>query len=108
VRSIAAFEAAARCGSIAKAADELHVSSAAVSRMVHLFKEPTAAGCAYQAGPEPGGPEFEYYGQALQAAADGVGVAMAVEPCGGIPATDVWLIGKIVPFGRRARFAPSV
>jgi LysR family glycine cleavage system transcriptional activator len=26
------------------------------------------------------GPEFEYYGQALQAAADGVGVAMGITP----------------------------
>jgi LysR family glycine cleavage system transcriptional activator len=26
------------------------------------------------------GPEFEYYGQALQAAADGVGVAMGIRP----------------------------
>ena len=26
------------------------------------------------------GPEFEYYGQALQAAADGVGVAMGISP----------------------------
>ena len=28
----------------------------------------------------PKGPEFEYYGQALQAAADGIGVAMGVHP----------------------------
>ncbi len=28
----------------------------------------------------PKGPEFEYYGQALQAAADGVGVAMGIHP----------------------------
>ena len=28
----------------------------------------------------PKGPEFEYYGQALQAAADGVGVAMGIRP----------------------------
>jgi LysR family transcriptional regulator, glycine cleavage system transcriptional activator len=29
---------------------------------------------------KPRGPEFEYYGQALQAAADGVGVAMGITP----------------------------
>ena len=29
---------------------------------------------------QPKGPEFEYYGQALQAAADGVGVAMGISP----------------------------
>jgi len=29
---------------------------------------------------QPKGPEFEYYGQALQAAADGVGVAMGITP----------------------------
>ena len=60
-----AFEAAARTGSFVKAADELHVTPAAVSRMVHLLEErlgvtlferkanrlePTAAGRTYQAG----------------------------------------------------------
>ena len=29
---------------------------------------------------QPKGPEFEYYGQALQAAADGVGVAIGIRP----------------------------
>jgi len=65
LNGVKAFEAAARCGSFARAADELHVSPAAVSRMVHLLEErlglalferkanrlaPTAAGRAYQAG----------------------------------------------------------
>jgi LysR family glycine cleavage system transcriptional activator len=36
-----------------------------------------AAGVARLAA---GGPAFEYYGQALQAAADGVGVAMGIRP----------------------------
>jgi LysR family glycine cleavage system transcriptional activator len=65
MNGIKAFEAAARSGSFAKAAAELHVTPAAVSRMVHLLEErlavtlferkanrlePTAAGRAYQAG----------------------------------------------------------
>lgn len=65
LNGVKAFEAAARCGSFARAADELHVSPAAVSRMVHLLEErlglalferkanrlvPTAAGRTYQAG----------------------------------------------------------
>ena len=65
LNGIRAFEAAARSGSFAKAADELHVTPAAISRMVHLLEaaarrdavraqgEParaTPAGRAYQAG----------------------------------------------------------
>jgi LysR family glycine cleavage system transcriptional activator len=65
LNGIRAFEAAARAGSFAKAAGELHVTPAAISRMVHLLEQrlgvplferkanrlmPTAAGRAYQAG----------------------------------------------------------
>jgi LysR family glycine cleavage system transcriptional activator len=65
LNGIKAFEAAARTGSFVKAADELHVSPAAVSRMVHLLEDrlglplferkanrldPTPAGRTYQAG----------------------------------------------------------
>ena len=65
LNGIRAFEAAARTGSFAKAADELHVTPAAISRMVHLLEQrlgvtlferkanrlaPTPAGRAYQAG----------------------------------------------------------
>jgi LysR family glycine cleavage system transcriptional activator len=65
LNGIKAFEAAARTGSFVKAAGELHVSPAAVSRMVHLLEdrlglplferkanrlEPTPAGRTYQAG----------------------------------------------------------
>lgn len=65
LNGIKAFEAAARTGSFVKAAQELHVSPAAVSRMVHLLEdrmglplferkanrlEPTAAGRTYQTG----------------------------------------------------------
>src|SRR6185295_10668389 len=32
------------------------------------------------AGLQPKGPKFDYYGQALQAAADGVGIAMGIRP----------------------------
>src|SRR5438132_1125518 len=39
LNGIKAFEAAARTGSFVKAADELHVSPAAVSRMVHLLED---------------------------------------------------------------------
>jgi LysR family glycine cleavage system transcriptional activator len=68
LNGVRAFEAAARTGSFAKAADELHVTPAAVSRLVHLLEErigaelferkanrlaPTAAGRAYQAGLTP-------------------------------------------------------
>ena len=60
-----AFEASARTGSFAKAADELNVTPAAISRMVHLLEDrlgvvlferkanrlaPTPAGQMYQAG----------------------------------------------------------
>src|ERR1043166_3192135 len=65
MNGIKAFEAAARTGSFAKAADELHVTPAAVSRMVHLLEArlgvtlferkanrllATPAGATYQAG----------------------------------------------------------
>src|SRR6187401_1528051 len=65
LNGIRAFEAAARAESFAKAADELHVTPAAISRMVQLLEQrlgvplferkanrlaPTAAGRAYQAG----------------------------------------------------------
>ncbi|NQW11062.1 MAG: LysR family transcriptional regulator [Alphaproteobacteria bacterium] len=65
LNGIKAFEAAARHGSLAKAAAELHVTPAAVSRMVRLLEQrlgvalfrrtanrlsPTAAGRLYQAG----------------------------------------------------------
>jgi LysR family glycine cleavage system transcriptional activator len=65
MNGIKAFEAAARTGSFARAADELHVTPAAISRMVHLLEDrlsltlferkanrlaPTAAGRTYQAG----------------------------------------------------------
>jgi LysR family glycine cleavage system transcriptional activator len=68
LNGIKAFEAAARSGSFAAAGAELHVSPAAVSRMVHLLEErlgvalferkanrlvPTAAGRAYQSGLTP-------------------------------------------------------
>jgi LysR family glycine cleavage system transcriptional activator len=45
------------------------------------------------------GPEFEYYGQALQAAADGVGVAMGIRPY----IDDDLLAGRLVaPFSQSA------
>ena len=68
LNGIKAFEAAARGGSFAAAALELNVSSAAISRMVHLLEERlgvalferkanrlalTAAGRAYQSGLTP-------------------------------------------------------
>lgn len=68
LNGVRAFEAAARTGSFAKAADELHVTPAAVSRLVQLLEArigvelfarkanrlaPTAAGRAYQAGLTP-------------------------------------------------------
>ena len=68
MNGIKAFEAAARTGSFVKAADELHVTPAAVSRMVHLLEErlgvalferkanrlaTTPAGRTYQSGLTP-------------------------------------------------------
>ena len=68
LNGVRAFEASARSGSFAKAADELHVTPAAISRMVHLLEdrlgvplferkanklEATPAGRAYQAGLTP-------------------------------------------------------
>jgi LysR family transcriptional regulator, glycine cleavage system transcriptional activator len=68
LNGIKAFEAAARSGSFAAAGAELHVSAAAVSRLVHLLEERlgvalferkanrlalTAAGRAYQSGLTP-------------------------------------------------------
>src|SRR5271168_648510 len=68
LNGIKAFEATARTGSFAAAGAELHVSAAAVSRMVHLLEErlgvtlferkanrlaPTPAGRAYQSGLTP-------------------------------------------------------
>ena len=68
LNGIKAFEAAARTGSFAAAAAELHVSAAAISRLVHLLEArlgialfdrranrlvATAAGRAYQAGLTP-------------------------------------------------------
>jgi LysR family glycine cleavage system transcriptional activator len=68
LNGIKAFEAAARSGSFAAAGQELNVSAAAVSRMVHLLEErlgvalferkanrleTTAAGRAYQSGLTP-------------------------------------------------------
>jgi len=65
LNGIKAFEAAARNGGFAKAAEELHVSPAAISRMVHLLEQRlgvllferkangltlTAAGRVYQSG----------------------------------------------------------
>jgi LysR family glycine cleavage system transcriptional activator len=68
LNGIKAFEAAARSGSFAAAGSELHVSAAAVSRLVHLLEQRlgvalferkanrlalTAAGRAYQSGLTP-------------------------------------------------------
>jgi LysR family transcriptional regulator, glycine cleavage system transcriptional activator len=68
LNGIKAFEATARTGSFAKAAEELHVTPAAVSRMVQLLEArlgvplferkanrlaPTTAGRTYQAGLTP-------------------------------------------------------
>lgn len=68
MNGIKAFEAAARCGSFAGAAGELHVTAAAVSRMVRLLEGrlgvdlferkanrlvPTPAGKAFQVGLTP-------------------------------------------------------
>src|SRR5437763_15240483 len=68
LNGIKAFEAAARSGSFAAAGLELHVSPAAISRMVHLLEQRlgvalferkanrlamTAAGRAYQSGLTP-------------------------------------------------------
>jgi LysR family glycine cleavage system transcriptional activator len=112
LNGVKAFEAAARCGSLAKAADELHVSPAAVSRMVHLLEErlgvalfdrqanrlvPTAAGRAYHAGLTPLFDQLAMLTAQVAAMAGprvltiGVGPTFAVR----------WLIPRLADFQKR-------
>ena len=70
---------ARRDGEAAEVAGRLEERDAAARRArgddwPRWFKAAGLSRCA------PKGPEFEYYGQALQAAADGVGVAMGIRP----------------------------
>ena len=62
LNGIRAFEAAARAGSFAKAADELHVTPAAISRMVQLLEQrlgvPLFERKANRLAPTRGGPRL--------------------------------------------------
>jgi LysR family transcriptional regulator, glycine cleavage system transcriptional activator len=114
LNGIKAFEAAARTGSFANAAEELHVTPAAVSRMVQLLEArlgvplferkanrlaPTTAGRAYQAGLTSLFDQLAALTAQVTAMTDtrvltvGVGPTFAVR----------WLIPRLADFQKRQR-----
>jgi LysR family glycine cleavage system transcriptional activator len=116
LNGVRAFEAAARTGSFAKAADELHVTPAAISRLVHLLEErigaelferkanrlaPTAAGRAYQAGLTP---LFDALAN-LTAQVTAIGGARALTVGVGPTFAVRWLIPRLAEF---QKVAPEV
>lgn len=116
LNGVRAFEAAARTGSFAKAADELHVTPAAISRLVHLLEErigaelferkanrlaPTAAGRAYQAGLTP---LFDALAN-LTAQVTAIGGARALTVGVGPTFAVRWLIPRLAEF---QKIAPEV
>lgn len=57
------------------------LTTASLIRVQHALEDwPRWIAASGTAAPSHYGPEFEYYGQALQAALDGVGVAMGIRP----------------------------
>jgi LysR family glycine cleavage system transcriptional activator len=116
LNGVRAFEAAARTGSFAKAADELHVTPAAISRLVHLLEErigtelferkanrlaPTNAGRAYQAGLTP---LFDALAN-LTAQVAAIGGARALTVGVGPTFAVRWLIPRLAEF---QKVAPEV
>src|SRR5882724_10568537 len=114
LNGIKAFEAAARTGSFVKAADELHVSPAAVSRMVHLLEDrlglplferkanrlvPTPAGRTYQAGLTQ---LFDALAN-LTAQVTAMGSARVLTVGVGPTFAIRWLIPRLADFQKRAR-----
>jgi LysR family transcriptional regulator, glycine cleavage system transcriptional activator len=116
LNGVRAFEAAARTGSFARAADELHVTPAAVSRLVHLLEErigadlferkanrlaPTPAGQAYQAGLTP---LFDALAN-LTAQVSAMGGARVLTVGVGPTFAIRWLIPRLAEF---QKFAPDM
>ncbi|ETR76061.1 LysR family transcriptional regulator [Afipia sp. P52-10] len=108
-----AFEAAARMGSFAKAADELHVTPAAISRLVQLLEArigvslferranrlvPTPAGRAYQAGLTPLFDALANLTAQVSAMAGARVLTVGVGPTFAIR----WLIPRLAEFQRAA------
>ncbi|BBK39696.1 transcriptional regulator [Allostella sp. ATCC 35155] len=113
LNAIKAFEAAARTGSFAAAAAELHVSPAAVSRLVHLLEArlkialferranrlvATAAGRTYQAGLTPLLDSLAALTAQLQAPTAAPVLTVGVGPTFAIR----WLIPRLADFRRQA------
>ena len=113
MNGIKAFEAAARSGSFAKAADELHVTPAAVSRMVHLLEArlgvtlferkanrllATPAGRAYQAGLTQLFDQLAALTQQVTAMGSARVLTVGVGPTFAIR----WLIPRLADFQKRA------
>lgn len=113
LNGVKAFEAAARTGSFAAAAAELHVSAAAVSRLVHLLEErlgvalfarranrlvATPAGLAYQAGLTPLLDSLAALTAQVTAQAAPPALTIGVGPTFAIR----WLIPRLADFRRHA------
>ena len=113
MNGIKAFEAAARSGSFAKAADELHVTPAAVSRMVHLLEArlgvtlferkanrllATPAGHAYQGGLTQLFDQLAALTQQVTAMGSARALTVGVGPTFAIR----WLIPRLADFQKRA------
>ena len=113
LNGIRAFEAAARSGSFARAADELHVTPAAISRMVHLLEQrlgvplfdrkanrlsPTAAGRAYQAGLTPLFDQLANLTAQVTAMAGSRALTVGVGPTFAVR----WLIPRLAEFQKGA------
>ena len=113
MNGIKAFEAAARTGSFAKAAQELNVTPAAISRMVHLLEArlgvtlferkanrllATAAGHAYQAGLTQLFDSLAVLTQQVTAMGSARVLTVGVGPTFAIR----WLIPRLADFQKRA------
>jgi LysR family transcriptional regulator, glycine cleavage system transcriptional activator len=113
LNGVKAFEAAARSGSFARAAVELHVTPAAVSRMVHLLEQRlgvalferranrlavTPAGLAYQAGLTPLFDALAGLTEQITAQARRKVLTVGVGPTFAIR----WLIPRLADFRKRA------
>ena len=113
LNGIKAFEAAARTGGFAAASRELHVTPAAISRMVHLLEQRlgvvlferrvnglvlTAAGRAYQAGLTPILAALAHLTEQIVSLADAQALTVGVGPTFAIR----WLIPRLADFRREA------
>ena len=113
LNGIKAFEAAARGGSFARAAEELHVTPAAVSRMVQLLEQrlavalferkanrlsPTPAGRAYQTGLSQLFDQLASLTAHVTAMAGGRALTVGVGPTFAVR----WLIPRLADFQKHA------